>query len=245
MMASKAYEFFNAENHDTGIQLLVPETINDVNKAEVPLWVERFGGFAAVKNPYSNAGQGVYVITSKSDLDNFMNEEHTYSKFIVQSLIGNSEWSSNTQKGRLYHVGTVPNKKKNIFVADIRMMVHATGKGFRPLAIYSRRARNPLPDKLNDGIDSWNILGTNLSIKNEDGSWDSDTKRLIAMDSKDFNKLGIGIDDLIDGYVQTVCAVIAIDKMSQRLMNEDGFNIQLFQSLNDDPKLIEEINLEI
>jgi hypothetical protein len=39
------------------------------------------------------------------------------------------------------------------------------------------------------------------------------------MDRKDFNTLGIGIDDLIDAYVQTVLSVIAIDRMCQRLMS--------------------------
>jgi len=40
------------------------------------------------------------------------------------------------------------------------------------------------------------------------------------MDRKDFNTLGIGIDDLIDAYVQTVLSVVAIDKMCSRLMKD-------------------------
>lgn len=42
------------------------------------------------------------------------------------------------------------------------------------------------------------------------------------MDMKDFNKLGLGIDDLIDGYVQTVLASIAIDQMADQLIKSDG-----------------------
>jgi hypothetical protein len=34
---------------------------------------------------------------------------------------------------------------------------------------------------------------------------------------KDFNRLGIAIDDLIDAYVQTALATTAIDLMCQRL----------------------------
>ena len=40
-----------------------------------------------------------------------------YSRFIVQSLISNHEWSSCLDGGRLYHVGTIPDKRGNIFVA--------------------------------------------------------------------------------------------------------------------------------
>lgn len=49
-----------------------------------------------------------------------------YVKFIVQSLVGNATWSSVTRSGKFYHVGTIPNKKSNTYVSDLRMMV--TGK---------------------------------------------------------------------------------------------------------------------
>jgi hypothetical protein len=86
------------------------------------------------------------------------------------------------------------------------------------------------------------MLGTNLSLKLSDGSWTTDSSRLILMDRKDFNQLGLGIDDLIDAYIQTVLAVIAIDRMSNRLLTGDGtFDYQLFQSLNPDNVLLQEI----
>lgn len=47
------------------------------------------GGDAVVLVPYSNAGQGVYTITSEDELDGFMQLQHNYDHFIVQSLIGN------------------------------------------------------------------------------------------------------------------------------------------------------------
>jgi hypothetical protein len=99
-----------------------PETIKDVSKVEVPLWLKKFGGKAVVKNPYSNAGQGVYTITSEEELERFMQEDHNYDQFIVQSLIGHFDWSSTSQFGKFYHIGTVPNKKGDIFIADLRMM---------------------------------------------------------------------------------------------------------------------------
>lgn len=242
MVAAKAYDIFNAEIQPCGLKINTPETIWDVSKNEVPLWVKKMGGHAVVKVPYSNAGQGVFTIVTEAELEKFMATEFDYDLFIVQSLIGNSNWSSITSAGKLYHVGTVPNPKNQTFVADIRMMVSSTPKGIRPLCTYARRAAKPLINDIEDSTDSWGMLGTNLSFKNPDGSWNSDTSRLILMDRRDFNKLGVGVDDLIEAYIQTVLSMVAIDKMAQTLMNKKGkFRMRLFKSLNDDTSLIEEI----
>ena len=96
------------------------------------------------------------------------------------------------------------------------------------------------------------MLGTNLSIKKADGNWASESQRLLLMDRKDFNILGLGIDDLIDAYIQTVLSVIAIDRMCGRLLKpvkgsdeaHDSlieFNYELFEALNPDKALLEEI----
>jgi len=45
------------------------------------------GGHAVVKVPYSNAGQGVFTITSPAELAAFMAEESRYDKYIVQALV--------------------------------------------------------------------------------------------------------------------------------------------------------------
>ena len=168
--------------------------------------------------------------------------DYDYDKFIVQSLVGNYNWSSVSDEGKFYHVGTVPNSKGESFVLDFRMMIHATKDGYKPLSIYSRRAKSPLSDTLIDGKSSWDILGTNLSYKNKDGSWGSDTSRLLLMERKEFNKLGVGLDDLIEAYIQTVLSSVAIDKMSINLINSKGkLNKKLFKSLNDDDALLDEI----
>lgn len=244
MVAAKAYDFFNAEINEHGLKINMPETIWDVSKNEVPLWVKKMGGHAVVKVPYSNAGQGVYTIVTEAELDAFMELEFDYDLFIVQSLIGNSNWSSTTAAGKLYHVGTIPNQKNQTFVADIRMMVSSTPDGIKPLCTYARRAEKPLVNDIQDSTNSWEMLGTNLSIKRADGSWDSDTNRLVLMDRRDFNKLGLGLDDLIEAYIQTVLSMVAIDKMAQTLYNKQGkFRMRLFKSLNDDKSLIDEIKV--
>lgn len=242
MVASKAYDIFNSELEEKGLRINTPETIWDVTKEEIPLWVMKMGGHAVIKIPYSNAGQGVFTITNKSELDAFMDLDMEYDRFIVQSLIGNFEWSSRSNDSKYYHVGTIPNKAGETYVADIRMMISSTSEGLRPLCIYSRRAMSPLSETLDDTKRSWDMLGTNLSIKKGENEWDSDTKRLMLMDRRDFNKLGLGLDDLIEAYIQTVLSTIAIDKMAANLYNSKGkFRMKLFKSLNNDETLLNEL----
>ena len=242
MVAAKAYDFFNGELNGTGLKIHAPETIRDVAKNEIPLWVTRWGGQAVVKIPYSNAGQGVYTITNEAELDAFMATDIHYDRYIVQSLIGNYQWSSKSSTGRYFHVGTIPDKHGKTHVCDIRMMVSSTQKGIRPLACYSRRARAPLADTLTGNDDSWAMLGTNLSEKLGDNQWSSDVNRLMLMDRRDFNRMGVGLDDLIEAYIQTVLSTIAIDKMAKQLFTKKGkFSLRLFRSLNDDRALLEEL----
>ncbi|MFZ1865164.1 MAG: hypothetical protein WAU39_13135 [Polyangiales bacterium] len=242
LVAMKAYELYNAELEASGLQIRTPQTIGDVAKQEVPLWVRRFGGQAVVKVPYSNAGQGVFTIVNERELDRFMDMEHPYDRFVVQSLIGNYVWSSVERAGRFYHVGTIPDRHGDIYVADLRVMVCGGATGFRPLAVYARRSRKPLPAVLEEGESSWEVLGTNLSERQPDGTWTASTDRLLLMDRRDFNVVGIGIDDLIEAYIQSVLAAIAIDKMTAMLLTQKGeLRRGLFRSLDDDPALFEEI----
>ena len=135
----------------------------------------------------------------------------------------------------------MPNRRNRIFVADLRMMISGGEDGFRPLVTYARRARSPLSATLGE-YPSWDMLGTNLSVKRADGGWDSEADRLLLMDRKDFNGLGIGIDELIEAYIQTVLSTLAIDRMAQSLVGSKGqLRLKLFRSLNDDDALLAEI----
>lgn len=244
LVAAKAYDFMNAKLKGTGLQIRTPETIRDVSLEEVPLWVEKFGGYAVIKNPYSNAGQGVWTVTSARDLEMFFKAAHSYEHFIVQALIGNSQWSSTQAGSKYYHVGTMPNKRGEIYVADLRMTVANGPDGFKPIAIYARRTNEPLPNHLDPQKPSWPILGTNLSINEGGGQWSAETDRLLLMDQRDFNRLGIGIDDLVEAYIQAVLSSIAIDEMADRLSGKKQKGVlkkRLFLSLNGDRSLMQEI----
>lgn len=242
MLAAKAYEFFNAEYRSSGLHLHTPETIRDVSKEEVPMSIDKFGGFGVVKVPYSNAGQGVYTITSSNELETFMALDFSYDRFIVQSLIGNARWSSRGDSGHLFHVGTVPDRRGHIYVADLRFMVGTSPEGFYPIAIYARRARSPLVGDLDAITSSWDILGTNLSTLTGHGSWISESERLMLMDNRDFNRLGVALDDLIEAYMQSVMAVTAIDAMAGSLLTRRGkFRRRFFANVNPDAALNSEL----
>jgi len=240
--AAKAYDFFKGDLQGTGLSIRMPETIRDVSKAEIPLWVRHFGGQAVVKIPYSNAGQGVFTIVNQHELDAFMEMEFSYERFIVQSLIGNYEWLSKTKRGKFYNVGTIRNEKGETQVCDLRVMLESNPTGLRPIRVYGRRAAKPLADSLKENAYSLDMLGTNLSVKQADGSFISDSSRLMLMVRRDFNKLLLSLDDLIEGYIQTVLSTLAIDRLAKQLYNKQGkFRKKLFKSLNDDQSLIDEI----
>ncbi len=242
MLAAKAYADYNQTAAPAHLGIRTPHSIWDVALAEVPALVERLGGIAVVKNPYSNAGQGVYTITHADELADFMATPHSYQRFIVQALIGNASWSSGGTIERLYHLGTVPDSKRRIYVADLRFMIGVGEEGFFPTALYARRAKDPLRARLEEVGKSWDMLGTNLSYRDLDGEWQAETNRLMLMDNRDFNQLGLGLDDLIEGFLQTVQAAIAVDRMAQQLLNSKGkFNRTTFRALNPDEALIAEI----
>lgn len=242
-IAAKAYELFNSQMSASGLRILTPETIWDVPLDGVPMWVERMGGVAVVKNPYSNAGQGVWTLTSEAELAAFMELPHRYDRFVVQGLVGNRGWTSRTRGHRLYHVGTVPDPRGRIFVADLRFMVGSGPDGMQPIALYARRARQPLAETLEpDGPTSWDMLGTNLSKKLDDGSFTTEPERLMLMDHRHFGQLGLGLDDLTEGYLQTVMAMHAIDRMAARLLTSKGrLRQRLFASMVSDPRFLAEV----
>ena len=100
----------------------------------------------------------------------------------------------------------------------------------------------PLATEVDQSIDSWEMLGTNLSVRLPDGGWKTESERLMLMDQRDFNKLGLGLDDLIECYIQTILAMTAIDKMAQRLLTQKNkFRRKFFLRVNPDPSFVSEV----
>lgn len=246
LVATKAYEEYNNIIKHMWLHITYPETIYDLKIDKVVEWVERRWWIAVIKNPYSNAWQWVYTITSQQELDAFLSEDHEYDKFIVQSLIGNYKRSSRSSKWTFYHVWTLPNKKWDSYVSDIRMRIMNTKDWFVPISLNARKAKSPISETLQPEDSSWDMLWTNLSFIEEDGSRWTDMQRLILTDTKDFNQLGIGIDDLIEGYIQSILSTIAIDRMAHSLLTKEWkFRLRRFQMLDNDELLIQEIKDQI
>jgi hypothetical protein len=89
---------------------------------------------------------------------------------------------------------------------------------------------------------SWLQLGTNLSVLTGDLTWSTESERLVMMDARDFSSLGLGLDDLIDAFVQSCLAVLAIDDQAAALLDADGaFSLAKFAAVNDDPALLAEL----
>ncbi len=240
-LAAKAYDWYNAELAPHGLNINTPTTIWDVHFSEVPRWVEKMGGYAVIKVPYSNAGQGVFTITNAEELEAFKQSKVTYERYVVQSLIGHYHWSSGVDDGdKLFHVGTVPNKKGEIFVADLRMMVSSTAEGWKPVAMYARRAREPITKVAPKN--SWSVLGTNLSGKLDNGVWTTDSSRLLLMDERDFNRLGLSLDEIIEAFVQTVLSVLAINQLAGTLLTQKKeLKRRMFAGMCNDQELLREI----
>jgi len=55
------------------------------------------------------------------------------------------------------------------------------------------------------------------------------------MDRRYLNKLSLGLDDLLEAYIQTVLFTITIDMMfKNQIISKDKFRMRLFKSLNHD-----------
>jgi hypothetical protein len=221
-VASKAYDKFNKRFKEKGLEIFTPKTFRNVKLKELTDYYHKLGGCMVIKVPDSNAGQGVITITSKKELEETLENFSLLEcqDFLVQQLIHSNSLPHFDNQKVWYHVGTIPDSKGRSYAFDIRMMIHATEDGLRPLAAYSRRARYPLNLPLPEDMSSWEVYGTNLSVKNGD-DWTYDDARLVLFDIRNFGYLGIGIDELIQGFIQTCQSVYAIDQQAIELFGEE------------------------
>lgn len=253
--AAYAYEKFNKKHSDVGLKMNFPLTRINVAYSDLRESVKAMGYKCVIKIPYSNAGQGVFVIHSKKDMTKFeakimefqMNLEDC--KFLLQALLGHSLTKDDDPAMRV-HVGTIPDKKGDKYVFDLRMMVSSGTCGLKPLLVYARKAHTPLPIQLPSDDDDYasghDYYVTNLSVLENPGTFSSDVSRLVPAAEHCFDSLGIGIDLLIEGHIQTCMAVHAIDELACELLepNEDG-NIDVtgnLSKINNDINLLREID---
>lgn len=222
-VASGAYDRFNEEFKDRGISIFTPKTFTNVPYSELRKYFDLLGGNMVIKVPDSNAGQGVYTVVSPEELEHALDEINPKDFYLIQQLIHSNYSRQLDPTQAWYHVGTIPDSKGRSYAFDLRLMMHATEEGIRPLAVYSRRSGHPLNHPIPEGMNSWEVYGTNLSIKGEDG-WTYADERLMLFDIRNFGQLGLGIDELIKGFVQSAMAVYAIDQNAIRTFGQQNMN---------------------
>lgn len=222
-VASGAYDRFNEEFKDRGISIFTPKTFTNVPYNELRKYFDLLGGNMVIKVPDSNAGQGVYTVVSAEELEQALKEINPNDLYLIQQLIHSNYNKQLDPTQAWYHVGTIPDSKGRSYAFDLRLMMHATEEGIRPLAVYSRRSGHPLNQPIPEGMNSWEVYGTNLSIKGEDG-WTYADERLMLFDIRNFGQLGLGIDELIKGFVQSAMAVYAIDQNAIRTFGQQTMN---------------------
>lgn len=243
-LAAMAYEMFNTDFSAQGCRILTPVTHVNVSLRDVADVVRLCGGLAVIKEPYSNAGRAVYVVTRPQELETFLHRDFVYDQFVVQRLVGHREWRKNPAPEDLFHTGLRADENGNVFIADVRVMLCATPEGYRPQIFYSRCASQPLKANLSKADTAWPMLGTNLSYLSRQGRWLTDDRRLLLFDENDFEKLGWSRQDLVEAFFQALFSAVAIDRMACRLVGVDGsFDKHLFQALNRDDALLGELML--
>ncbi len=229
--ANEAYRAFNMEalhSQKAGSNPLIrtPKTYQ-VSREEVHALVNEMGSSAVVKLPDGNGGDGIWMLRHERDMAKFLKETEESAtstpsqKYIVQELILPMPWASLSKKpADRYNRGTVPDRQNmKRYVYDMRMLVAPLNGVWRPLGLLGRQAPTPIPtpDTISDKTSPqtiWNVLGTNLSRKSPQG-WFFREQGLMVFDKKGYTPTGLTLDDLVEGYFQSIFAMQAIDKQLQ------------------------------
>lgn len=132
----------------------------------------------------------------------------------------------------------------HLYACTIRIIACSLPSGFKMTAIRGARAPEPFASicsETNRSPTSTKTLNEDAYITNI-GTDDRSASRLVILDDAAMRGLAIGIDDIVDGFIQTVFSIHAIDAMCKRLTTSDGeLNLQLLKELNPDPQLLAEL----
>jgi hypothetical protein len=230
-IAALAYSILNHELKDKGLKINHPKTFVNLSKEDVlEKYKER--GLGVAKGLYGNGGYDIYFLTSDKDLSFFKEHAMSNNKYIYQDLVGLKSWLKNGADNRYFHIGTnLPDRK----VFDLRMCIAYTKDGYRPSSMFSRTSKEALNENYDEINNFKNVLLTNI------GDALDLNNQIVILDDNGFKRLGLDFNDVIDGFIQTVLAAVAVDKMACRLMEKGSFNFDLFIELNHDYQLYDEL----
>jgi hypothetical protein len=223
LMANRAYRNFNGIFGAQGLAINYPHTVSYPDKESLEKKIKETGYRGVIKIPYLNKGQGVFTICGSGDWQRYLRctSDSLTKDYLFQNLLGNETCSTDRKKR---HRFTRPDHNGNQYIYDLRMMCCSTAAGIVPVSAYARRSRDPVNRKTADpDRDSWNLFGTNISVRNSDGSFGTDPDRLLSLSGEEFPLLQLDLVDLTDAYFQTVFSMVAIDQLAISLSGQKGF----------------------
>jgi len=225
-LANLAYERFNERWKGRGFSINAPSTVGDLARDDVAAAVAAFGGQAVIKTPYGHAGDGIFPVVREEGLAQWrLANESGSGRYVVQRLIG-EEHRCNAGAGDADQV-----------VFDFRMMLSNGSRGFRLISTFGRKAKQRFSFPLRQESVRDQLI-TNISFRDQSGQWQTDPQRVVPFNEENFGRLGLTLDDLIDAFLQSAMAMVAIDELSKELSDSEGkLDLPAFHSLNGDREL--------
>lgn len=137
------------------------------------------------------------------------------------------------------------NLNNQLYASTVRIIACSDPSGFKMTAIRAARAARPFTSIRSEEnkllTDSIETLDEDAYITNL-GTTGRSESRAIIIDDAAMDALAIGIDDVVDGFMQTVFSIHAIEDMCKRFTTKDGeLNLELLKELNPDPQLLAEL----
>lgn len=136
-----------------------------------------------------------------------------------------------------------------MYAYTVRIIACDSPTGFKTIAICCARAPAPFAKNGETAEIASDALLNKIKTVHEDDAYVSNIgtnpdseQRSFYVDDAGMKGMGIGMDDVVDGFMQTVYSTLAIDNMCKKLTMEDGeLNMQLLKELNPDPQLLAEV----
>mmetsp|Transcript_27009 Transcript_27009/g.23898 ORF Transcript_27009/g.23898 Transcript_27009/m.23898 type:complete len:188 (+) Transcript_27009:1002-1565(+) len=180
-----------------------------------------------------------FVHLSEDEAQEMMKEteQEKFQKKLVDTLSKNKDIPEST----LFWKGTTRDEKGKYSAYDLRVIVCNTSQGFKPLGFLCRTCSSSLAEVPKSQDHFRDQIVTNISKLQDDGEFRYELERYILFTKDSIKKVGLSTQDFVEAYFQAVFAHVAIEKMAQKLITKERFNIDLFRELCPDETLLKEV----
>lgn len=135
-----------------------------------------------------------------------------------------------------------------MYAYSFRVLACNSPSGFKMITICCARAPAPFAKHGETAEIAPGLLNKITTVHEDDvyitniGTKVDGEMRSFYLDDAGMKGMGVTMDDVIDGFMQTVYSIHALDNMCKKLTMENGeLNLQLLQELNPDPQLLAEV----